>query len=205
MQCEKLFNKIDDLYEQYLDVWETVCNMESPTMDKERVDAVGKYYIDIAEKKGWKVEVFESVTGNVVCLTMNPDAKKEPISLSAHIDTVHPVGSFGTPAVKRDNEKIYGPGVVDCKGGLVSALYAMDALEQTGFSDRPVMYYSLSSNPHAITVPKRDITLNKSRKLGMIRMLKQVIHYSVKGCRICVDVKGKISVIPFDNNIRISF
>lgn len=159
MQCEKLFNKIDDLYEQYLDVWETVCNMESPTMDKERVDAVGKYYIDIAEKKGWKVEVFESVTGNVVCLTMNPDAKKEPISLSAHIDTVHPVGSFGTPAVKRDNEKIYGPGVVDCKGGLVSALYAMDALEQIGFCDRPVMFL-LQSDEEAGSRPINKPTIN---------------------------------------------
>jgi glutamate carboxypeptidase len=54
------------------------------------------------------------------------------------MDTVHPVGSFGTPAVKMDEEKIYGPGVTDCKGGLAAALLAMDALERCGFSDRPV-------------------------------------------------------------------
>lgn len=140
MKCNKVFEKIDELFDRYVDIWEEVVNIESPTMDKQRVDAVGQYFIDIAEKKGWKVEVFESVTGNVVCLTMNPDAKKQPVSLSAHMDTVHPVGHFGNPPTKRDSEKIYGPGVLDCKGGLIAALLAMDALEQCGFSDRPVMF-----------------------------------------------------------------
>ena len=28
---ERLFETIDALYEEYLDVWEAVCNIESPT------------------------------------------------------------------------------------------------------------------------------------------------------------------------------
>ena len=138
MECEKLFDCIDELYEQYLQMWETVCNMESPTMNKELIDKVGNYFIDLAKQRGWETEVFESVTGNVVCLTMNANANKAPITLSAHMDTVHPVGSFGSPAVRMDEENIYGPGVTDCKGGLVAAWYAMDALSQCGFTDRPV-------------------------------------------------------------------
>ena len=158
MECKKLFDCIDGLYEEYLQKWATICNMESPTMNKELIDKLGNYFIEIAKQKGWQTEVFESVTGNVVCLTMNADAKKAPISLSAHMDTVHPVGSFGSPAVTMDEEKIYGPGVTDCKGGLVAAWYAMDALSQCGFTDRPVRLL-LQSDEEAGSRPINKATI----------------------------------------------
>ena len=65
---------------------------------------------------------------------MNADATKPPICLSGHLDTVHPKGLFGTPAVKFDGDKIYGPGIADCKGGIVAALLAMAALDKENFT-----------------------------------------------------------------------
>lgn len=139
MDTKVLFEKIDELNEAYVKVWEDVCNIESPTAYKEGVDAVCKYFCDLARTRGWKVEVFEQEAyGNAACITLNPDAKKQPITISGHMDTVQPVGSCGTPAVRIEGDKIYGPGVVDCKGGIVVGLLAMDALEKSGFTDRPV-------------------------------------------------------------------
>ncbi|MBE6562084.1 MAG: M20 family metallopeptidase [Ruminococcaceae bacterium] len=139
MNFRDIFEKIDSLYDRYVQVWEDVCNIESPTSHKAGVDAVSNYFIRMAEERGWKVEVCEqAVAGNAVCITMNPDAAGMPVSISGHMDTVHAVGSFGTPAVHRDAEKIYGPGVCDCKGGIVMGFLAMDALHQCGFRDRPV-------------------------------------------------------------------
>lgn len=140
MDNQRLFDVIDELYPAYLSIWETVCNMESPSLDKKRVDAVGNYFLEIGKKHGWECESFESENGNVVCLTMNPSAEKAAVTLSAHMDTVHAVGSFGYPPVRTDEEKIYGPGVIDCKGGLVQALLIMDALERVGFTDRPIRF-----------------------------------------------------------------
>ncbi len=139
MSCEKVFAMIDSLNDKYVRVWEDVCNIESPTLYKEGVDAVGKYFASLANECGFQVEVFEQpVAGDVVCITMNPDAKGKPVCLSGHTDTVHPVGSFGTPAVKIEGEKIYGPGVIDCKGGIVASFLAMEALHRCGFDKRPV-------------------------------------------------------------------
>lgn len=137
---EKVFLKIEKLKDTYFDIWEDVCNIESPTTYKEGVDKVGEYFVSFAKKRGWKVEYSrQEKSGDVVCITMNPEVDAAPVSLSGHIDTVHPLGMFGTPAVKRDDENIYGPGVTDCKGGVVAALLAMDALEKSGFKKRPVM------------------------------------------------------------------
>ncbi|MBR5507251.1 MAG: M20/M25/M40 family metallo-hydrolase [Clostridia bacterium] len=69
---------------------------------------------------------------------MNPDAEGKPICLSGHMDTVHPIGLFGDHPVKIDEDIIYGPGVSDCKGGIVAAFMAMAALDDEGFSARPV-------------------------------------------------------------------
>ncbi len=134
-----LLEKIEELNEQYIKVWEDVCNLESPTADKAAVDEVGRYFIRMAEERGWKVEISrQEVAGDAICITMNPDVEAPAITFSGHIDTVHPKGLFGSPAVRFDEKYIYGPGVVDCKGGVVASFMAMDALDQCGFKGRPV-------------------------------------------------------------------
>lgn len=136
---ENIFKKIDESAQSYFNIWEEVCNIESPTSYKKGVDEVGEYFSGMAKKRGWEVELSkQEASGNVVCITMNADKKEAPVTLSGHIDTVHPFGMFGNPAVRRDEEKIYGPGVTDCKGGVVAAFMAMDALYECGFKARPV-------------------------------------------------------------------
>lgn len=137
--CDKLFNRIDELEKEYIDFWEEFCSIESPTNYKEGVDAAGNYITEKAKAQGWKVEKQkQEVSGDCICITMNADAKGTPVCLSGHIDTVHPVGLFGSPCVTKDEEKVYGPGVADCKGGIVAAFMAMAALKDMDFSARPI-------------------------------------------------------------------
>ncbi len=160
MACKEVFDKIDELYEKYLDVLEDVCNIESPTICKEGVDRVGEYFIKIAKEHGWEIEIAkQEVSGDAICITMNPEAKLEPVAVSGHMDTVHPIGLFGTPAVRRDEVNIYGPGVTDCKGGVVAAVLAMDALEQCGFQKRPIQLL-LQSDEENSSISSNLATIN---------------------------------------------
>ena len=136
---QKLFENIDKNESKYVDFLVDVCNIESPTSLKEGVDKAGRYFIDRAKNLGFEVEVFEhDVAGNVVCITMNPNAKKPMVVFSGHLDTVHPVGLFGNPPTTIKDGKIYGPGAKDCKGGCVLAFCAMEELYRAGYTDRPV-------------------------------------------------------------------
>ena len=173
MRHEDIFSKIDELFSEYTDVLVDVCNIESPTNDKAGVDECGRYLIDLAKKKGWAVEVGpEEVSGDVIFITMNPDAKGKPISLSGHIDTVHKKGLFGYPPVKRDDKCIYGPGTTDCKGGVVAGLLAMDALAQVGFSDRPV-HMLIQSDEEKSSMPSGKHTIHAicKKALGSVAFL----------------------------------
>lgn len=139
MSCKEVFKIINELYPEYVRVWEDVCNIESPTNYKEGVDKVCRYFTDMAIKRGWNVEILkQESSGNAACITMNGDVDEAPICFSGHMDTVHPVGLFPTPPVKKDDKNIYGPGVIDCKGGCVSSFLVMDALMQAGYKKRPI-------------------------------------------------------------------
>ena len=156
---KQIFDTIDQLNDEYVALWEQTCNMESPTSDKRGVDRVGDLYASMAEARGWLVERFlHPVAGNVVCITLNPQAQKAPLTLSGHMDTVHKVGSFGTPAVRIEGDRIYGPGVTDCKGGIVAAFLAMDAIDRCGFRDRPVRLL-LQSDEEGGGVQSGDATI----------------------------------------------
>ena len=67
MSCDKLFSNIENLEQKYLNILEEVCNIESPTSNKAGVDAVGNYFIEMANAFGWDIEVFEhDVAGNAI-------------------------------------------------------------------------------------------------------------------------------------------
>ena len=139
MECKGLFDILDKINDEYVNFWVDVVNSESPTEYKQGVDKACSYFINVAKKMGWQIETLENeISGNVVCITMNENVQEKPICLSGHLDTVHAIGSFGSPAVKIEGNKMFGPGVMDCKGGTVAALEAMVALQKIGYNKRPV-------------------------------------------------------------------
>ena len=139
MNCDLLFAELEKLLPEYLDILEQDCLLESPTANKAAVDAAGYYLADVAKKKGFDIEVFaQPVSGDVIGILMNKEVDAKQIVYSGHTDTVHPIGLFGTPAVRREGDKMHGPGTLDCKGGLVAALMAMEALKNLGYKKRPL-------------------------------------------------------------------
>lgn len=136
---KKIFAEIDELNDFYIGVWRDICGIESPTDFKENVDRVGDYLINLARERGFEIKCLENErAGNAISISINSNVNKKPVVFSGHIDTVFPVGTFGSPCVRIEDEKIYGPGVMDCKGGVVASFMALDALSRCGFKERPV-------------------------------------------------------------------
>ena len=129
--------------------------------------------------------------GDAVCITMNPDAKGAPISLSGHLDTVHPKGLFGYPPVRREEDKIIGPGVVDCKGGVVAGFMAMDALERIGYTDRPIqMLLQTDEEVGSRLSERKTINYICEKAKGSVCFLN--LEGANKG-KLCLERKGIIS------------
>ena len=191
---DKLFQIIDELNVEYVKMLEDVCNIESPWNYKEGVDAVGEYFIRHANARGWKVDVFnQERAGNVVTITMNADVDAAPIAFSGHMDTVHAVGSFGNPPTRIDweNDKIYGPGTTDCKGGIVTGFLAMEALSKVGYNKRPVVMY-LQSDEESGGKLSADATINHICEVAQ----GTAAFFNLEGGspgKVCIGRKGIVS------------
>ena len=189
---DKLFAMIDELNDDFVKMWEDVCNIESPTHYKAGVDAVGEYFIKHANERGWKVDVFEQpVAGNVVTITMNPEVDAAPIAFSGHMDTVHEVGSFGNPPTRIEGDNIYGPGADDCKGGIVVGFLAMEALYRAGYKKRPVVMY-LQSDEEGGGKYSGDATINHICEVAQGSLAFFNLEGGYPG-QVCIGRKGIVS------------
>lgn len=121
----------------------TLVEIESPSHNKAAVDRVGAMIAEEARQRGAQVEVIPNQeTGDHVIarfLTLNEvEAMGEGgILLLCHMDTVFPLGTIHKFPYREDGEKIFGPGTLDMKAGIVIALAAIEEAQKSGLT-RPV-------------------------------------------------------------------
>src|SRR5580698_3712861 len=78
----------------------------------------------------------EKYADHLVFRTRSALPNKGAVALVGHLDTVFPPGTF--EGYRRDGDLARGPGVLDMKGGLVVAAFALKALAATGGLDAVV-------------------------------------------------------------------
>jgi glutamate carboxypeptidase len=109
---------------------------ESPSHDKAAVDRVGAMVAEQARQLGAQVEIIPNTeTGNHVLSKWG--SGKDGILLLCHMDTVFPIGTIQKTPFREDGEKIFGPGTLDMKAGIVIALAAIEQAIQHGLN-RPI-------------------------------------------------------------------
>ncbi len=106
--------------------------IESPSSDKAAVDRVGARVAEEARRLGAQVEVVPNVeTGDHVILRFpSADGRTQGgILLLCHMDTVFPLGTLERMPFREADGKLYGPGVLDMKAGIVIALAAVESAQ----------------------------------------------------------------------------
>ena len=181
---ENIFSYIDSNREKFLSFWEDICNIEGTSADKESIDKLSDFITEFAENLGFSVSriPFENC-GDYLVIDSRPDAEKG-YAFMAHTDTVHPIGSFGAPAVRRDDDRIYGPGVVDCKGGIAIALLAMKALLENGYN----------KNLRLLLTTDEEVSNRLSGEKGIETIRNAVSGYKAAfNCEVGVDGEAVVS------------
>jgi glutamate carboxypeptidase len=62
-----------------------------------------------------------------------------PVLILGHFDTVWPIGTLERMPIRRDGDRLYGPGTFDMKAGIALAMAAAAALRATGTPHPPVI------------------------------------------------------------------
>ena len=125
---------IEENKEKYLAFLCDICSFEARATDKPELDCMLDFIAEFAQKEGFATDrTTMQNCGDFLSIDINAGSEKSGLFL-AHTDTVHPKGTFGSPAVKRTNDKIIAPGVIDCKAGIAIALLVMKALKENGYT-----------------------------------------------------------------------
>jgi glutamate carboxypeptidase len=113
----------------------TLVETESPSHDKSAVDRVGRLVAEEVRKLGGQVEIIQNAeTGNHVLARFHPISPKlyPPILILCHMDTVFPIGTINKNSYREEGNKLFGPGVLDMKAGIVISLAAIEEALKEG-------------------------------------------------------------------------
>lgn len=123
-------------------------NFESPSHDKHAVDRLGSYLEEQLELRGATVERHpREEVGDILIGKWNSGAAGKPILLLAHMDTVWKIGRIQERPVEIDADgRLFGPGAVDMKGGIVVALTAIEGLIERGEMPSRPIWFMLTSD-----------------------------------------------------------
>jgi glutamate carboxypeptidase len=116
---------------------ETLVRLESPSTDKAAVDRCGAALAEMLRGLGGKVECLaRSERGDH--LRARFAGAGETVLLLGHFDTVWPIGTLERMPLRRDGDRLYGPGTFDMKAGIAIGIAAIDTLRGTN-TPRPAM------------------------------------------------------------------
>ena len=136
---EKVFRFIDAHREEMLALWQEMVNMESGSQDKPGIDAVAKKFQEVLTGEGAATRIVEmEKAGNMLVAEIGAGRSQKPVLFMGHMDTVFAKGTVANRPFSLKDGKAYGPGVLDMKGGIVAAIYAVKALNSAGYDSRPL-------------------------------------------------------------------
>jgi glutamate carboxypeptidase len=120
--------------------------IDSGTLYKEGVDAVQSWLHARLAALGFNVErLAQERLGDNLLATRHGEGGKR-VLLLGHADTVFPVGVAAARPMSIDGNVIHGPGVCDMKGGLLTGLYAIRALDAVGFRKYGALQFLIVSD-----------------------------------------------------------
>jgi len=167
--------------------------LESPTTDKKAVDLCSEAVVKEISSLGLKIKkIPQKETGDFYLIEFTPNTKPEdkPILLLGHTDTVWPVGTLEKMPFYIEGEKIYGPGALDMKAGLVSAIYALKAMVKLGLSPKRKIWFFLNSAEETGHEESHKKIAELARRSGLVLCLEP----GLPGGTLKVERKGRLVV-----------
>lgn len=165
--------------ETYLfDLLKRLVEIESPTHDKAAVDRVGAIVAEACRSLGATVEIFPNEkTGDHLsaCWGGNPGAEGKSLLILCHIDTVFPLGTLPKMPFYEKDGKIFGPGVLDMKGGIVVALGAVASLREAGQMPQKPLTILFTSDEEVGSLTSRWLIEDLARRAEMVFVLESAL------------------------------
>lgn len=175
-QQTQLLNPSRDLEPKLLERIRRLVEIESPSDDKQGVDACGNAVEEMAAELGARARRHrQRAFGDVLELRFGAGGsskkKLEPLMLLGHLDTVWSRGTLAKMPFRIADGRAWGPGTLDMKAGVAMAMTAIEILRTIGAEHRPILIL-LNSDEEVGSPVSRPITEKLARECAAVFVLE---------------------------------
>ena len=136
---QQAFQFVDQHREEMVELWREVVMLESGPHEKAGIDAVAARFGKVLNEAGATIRSVEfEQAGNMLIAELGQEREKPGVIFLGHMDTAIAAGAAAERPFVIKEGKVYGPGVLDMKGGIVAVLFAIKALNAAGYDSRPI-------------------------------------------------------------------
>lgn len=167
-------------------------NIESPTIDKSAVDVVGHRVVTELQKASIPIQKIPNEHVGDFWLGILPGVQREQkILIMCHMDTVWPVGTLIKRPVRIEGDKLFGPGAVDMKGGIVITLAVLRALQDLDIKPVCDVAVLFTSDEETGSKASREVIERLSKESNLVICMEP----SAPGGALKTSRKGGMTVV----------
>jgi glutamate carboxypeptidase len=149
--------------------------VESPSLEKAAADRCCGVIANEWGKQGVRVErIGQKHRGDILRITHAPVKSRSSgqLLILGHYDTVYSTGTLARMPFRVKGGKAYGPGIFDMKAGIVQALFALQALQQTATPLRKRLVFLWTSDEEIGSEASRKIFEAEARRSDAVFVLE---------------------------------
>ncbi len=183
MDTRALANHIESLRPWMMNLLQSLVEQESPSDDAASINLANTLVARTAASFGGTSKIHKQKRfGDILELRFGPTrSRQRPLLLLGHLDTVWPLGTLKTMPFREANGRLWGPGVLDMKAGVVMALTALSSLHKLNLS-RPVTLL-LNSDEEIGSPASRAITERIAQRSSAAFVLEPAQGLAYKSSR----------------------
>ena len=152
-----------------------IVRCESPSHDKGAVDCCGRIVAREWKRRGAGVRILrQAERGDHVRaeIWIGRGKPAGQVMVLGHLDTVYPLGTLAKMPFRVVGGRAWGPGTFDMKGGLVLALFAVDALRAAGIAPAKRFVFLWTSDEEIGSESSRRAIEQEARKSDTVLVLE---------------------------------
>src|ERR1700726_4927133 len=160
---------------QMLSILRSFVLAESPSLEKAPADRCCAIIAAEWRKRGMHVERLpQKHRGDHLHITWPPQKARAPgqLLVLGHYDTVYATGALAKMPFRLSAGKVYGPGAFDMKAGIVQALFALDALQQSKTPLRKRLVFLWTSDEEIGSASSRKLIEAEARRSAAVFVLE---------------------------------
>src|ERR1700756_4116958 len=158
-----------------LDTLRELTLLESSSLEKEPADRCCGFLANQWMLRGALVEILkQKPRGNHLRAVWPPSASRAngQFLVLGHYDTVYPTGTLARMPFRIASGKAFGPGTFDMKAGIVQALFALEALQQSKIPFRKRIVFLWTSDEEIGSGSSRKLIEAEARRSDAVFVLE---------------------------------